>query len=111
MCPCLGGHVDAAPASLDDEGFGRWAFRGSITQRQHLLSYASRFVLPLTRKAGFRLVGLYREGVEPSGPLRKVSDHMTILLSCSPDATRAALATALTTRPVYPDSCRPCCNA
>src|SRR5215467_10066281 len=57
MCPCLGGHIDAAPASLDDEGFGRWAFRGSITQRQHLLSYASRFVLPLTCKAGFRLAG------------------------------------------------------
>jgi hypothetical protein len=35
-------------------------------QRQHLLSYASRFVLPLTRKAAFRLAGLYREGVEPS---------------------------------------------
>src|SRR5262249_9972116 len=35
--------------------------------------------------------GLYREGVEPSGPLRKVSDHMTILLSCSPDAARATL--------------------
>ena len=30
---------------------------GSITQLQHLLSYASRFVLPLTRKAGFRLAG------------------------------------------------------
>jgi hypothetical protein len=35
-------------------------------------------------------LGLYREGVEPSGSLRKVSDHMTILLSCSPDATQIA---------------------
>ena len=32
-------------------------FRGSLTQLPHLLSYASRFVLPLTRKAGFRLAG------------------------------------------------------
>src|SRR5215469_2205464 len=106
MCPCLGGHIDAAPASLDDEGFGRWASRGSITQRQHLLSYASRFVLPLTRKAGFRLAGLYREGVEPSGSLRKVSDHMTILLSCSPDATQiAADLTRSSTRQPWAKSC------
>jgi len=40
-----------------NEGFGRYEFRGSFTQLQHLLSYASRFVLPLTRKAGFRLAG------------------------------------------------------
>jgi hypothetical protein len=33
------------------------------------------------------LAGLYREGVEPSGSLRKVSDHMVIPLSCHPDAT------------------------
>jgi hypothetical protein len=32
-------------------------FRGSLTQLQHLLTYASRFVLPLTRKARFRLAG------------------------------------------------------
>jgi hypothetical protein len=53
-----------------------------------LLRFA--FVLPLTRKAGFRLAGLYREGVEPSGSLRKVSDHITIPLSCPPDATDAS---------------------
>jgi hypothetical protein len=57
MCPHLNGHIDAAPASRDNEGFGRWEFRGSLTQLRHLLSYASRFVLPLTRKAGFRLAG------------------------------------------------------
>src|SRR5215831_11168322 len=57
MCPCLGGHIDAAPAYLNNEGFGRCAFRGSLTQPQHLLSYASRFALPLARKAGFRLAG------------------------------------------------------
>src|SRR5215469_4742075 len=33
------------------------------------------------------LAGLYREGVEPTGSLRKVSDHMVIPLSCHPDAT------------------------
>jgi hypothetical protein len=32
-------------------------FRGSLTQLRHLLSYASRFVLPLTRKARFRRAG------------------------------------------------------
>ncbi len=69
------------PTYLGDEGFGRYAFWESITQRQHLLSCASRFVLPLTRKARFRPAGLYRGSVEPSGPLRKVLDHMTILFS------------------------------
>jgi hypothetical protein len=37
--------------------------------------------------------GLYREGVEPSGPLRKVSDHMIVLVSCP-------LKTAITYRAV-----------
>ena len=32
-------------------------FRGSFTQLRHPLTYASRFVLPLTRKARFRLAG------------------------------------------------------
>ena len=39
------------------------------------------------RLASGWLAGLYREGVEPSGSLRKVSYHMIILLSCPPDAT------------------------
>jgi hypothetical protein len=42
------------------------------------------------RLASGWLAGLYREGVEPSGSLRKVSGHMAILLSCSPDAMRSA---------------------
>src|SRR6516164_5597559 len=42
------------------------------------------------RLASGWLAGLYREGVEPSGSLRKVSGHMAILLSCSPDAMRPA---------------------
>ena len=39
------------------------------------------------RLASGWLAGLYREGVEPSGSLRKVSVHMVIPLSCPPDAT------------------------
>jgi hypothetical protein len=53
-------------------------FRGSLTQLRHPLAYASRFVLPLTRKARFRLAGLCREGVEPSGPLREVSARVDV---------------------------------
>ena len=34
-----------------------YEFRGSLTRLRYLLSYASRFTLPLTRKAGFRLAG------------------------------------------------------
>jgi hypothetical protein len=45
------------PRLPDSKGFGRCRFRGSLTQLQHLLSYASRFALPLTRKVGFRLAG------------------------------------------------------
>ena len=41
------------------------------------------------RLASGWLAGLYREGVEPSGSLRKVSDHEIILLSCPPDAMRS----------------------
>ena len=39
------------------------------------------------RLASGWLAGLYREGVTPSGSLRKVSGHMVIPLSCPPDAT------------------------
>jgi hypothetical protein len=42
---------------------------------------ATRFVLPLTRKAGFRLAGLYPEGVEPSGSLRTVCQVGSFALS------------------------------
>jgi hypothetical protein len=45
------------PRVEHNEGFGRCKFRGSLTQLRYLLSYASRFALPLTRKAGFRLAG------------------------------------------------------
>jgi hypothetical protein len=42
------------------------------------------------RLASGWLAGLYREGVEPSGSLRKVSDHMIVPLSCPPDATHVS---------------------
>jgi len=48
---------------------------GSLTQL-HLLSYASRFVLPLTRKAASGwLAGLYRRAVEPLDHYERFS-HM-----------------------------------
>src|ERR1700728_248808 len=55
-CPRHLGHIDAAPA-LRTTKASATAFRGSLTQLRHPLSYASRFVLPLTRKARFRLAG------------------------------------------------------
>ena len=50
------------------------------------------------RLASGWLAGLYREGVEPSGSLRKVSDHMVIPLSCPPDATQAPFRRILLAR-------------
>jgi hypothetical protein len=88
MCPCLGGHIDAAPTCMtvktsDDEHFGAHSRSfGTRSPTLRVLCCHSR-----ARLASGRLAGLYREGVEPSGPLRKVSGHMTILLSCPPDAT------------------------
>src|SRR5712671_6309488 len=55
-CPRHVGHIDAAPA-LPTAKASAIAFRGSLSQLRHKLTYASRFVLPLTRKARFRLAG------------------------------------------------------
>src|SRR5215468_4051141 len=91
MCPCLGGHIGAAPTSgtvkaSDDEHFGAHSRSfGTCSPTLRASCCHSR-----ARLASGWLAGLYREGVEPSGSLRKVSDHMTILLSCSPDATQIA---------------------
>jgi hypothetical protein len=91
MCPCLGGHIGAAPTSgtvkaSDDEHFGAHSRSfGTCSPTLRVSCCHSR-----ARLASGWLAGLYREGVEPSGSLRKVSDHMTILLSCSPDATLIA---------------------
>src|SRR6516225_1549305 len=88
MCPCLGGHIGAAPTSgtvkaSDDKHFGAHSRSfGTCSPTLRASCCHSR-----ARLASGWLAGLYREGVEPSGSLRKVSDHMTILLSCSPDAT------------------------
>ena len=98
MCPCLGGHIGAAPTSgtvkaSDDEHFGAHSRSfGTCSPTLRASCCHSR-----ARLASGWLAGLYREGVEPSGSLRKVSDHMTILLSCSPDATQ--IAADLTHRP------------
>src|SRR5215831_4324452 len=91
MCPCLGGHIGAAPTSgtvkaSDDKHFGAHSRSfGTCSPTLRASCCHSR-----ARLASGWLAGLYREGVEPSGSLRKVSDHMTILLSCSPDATQIA---------------------
>jgi hypothetical protein len=57
------------------------------------------------RLASGWLAGLYREGVEPSGSLRKVSDHMVIPLSCPPDATHVPYESPVELRASYmPDA-------
>src|SRR5262249_27735720 len=59
------------------------------------------------RLASGWLAGLYREGVEPSGSLRKVSDHMVIPLSCPPDATHVPYRSPVELRAAYmPDAAR-----
>src|SRR6516165_4019991 len=71
------------------------------------------------RLASGWLAGLYREGVEPSGSLRKVSDHMVIPLSCPPDATQVPHKELLHVRkvsdcarffPCKPFAMRRCCQ-
>src|SRR5215467_5660318 len=63
---------------------------GANPQLQHLLSYASCFALPLTRKARFRLAGS-AFAVRESNPLDRYERFqlvLTIILpSCSPDAS------------------------
>src|SRR5499427_10151530 len=92
MCPCRGGHIDAAPVwgktkASDDTNFGAHSRSFNTCSPTLRVSCChSR-----ARLASGWLAGLYREGVEPSGSLRKVSDHTVILLSCSPDATQIAL--------------------
>jgi hypothetical protein len=59
------------------------------------------------RLASGWLAGLYREGVEPSGSLRKVSDRMIIPLSCPPDATHVPFESLVEVRAAYtPDAAR-----
>jgi hypothetical protein len=44
------------------------------------LRFTSDVATTHAKLASGRLARLYREGVEPSGPLQKVSDHSLILL-------------------------------
>jgi hypothetical protein len=63
-------------------------FRGSLTQLWHPLSYASRFTLPLARKAGFRLAGWpLPGGSQTLWTTSKGFRSHVVPLSCSPDAT------------------------
>jgi hypothetical protein len=88
MCPCHGGHIDTAPDSgttkaSNDRDFGAHSRSfGTCSSTLRVSCRHSR-----ARLASGWLAGLCREGVEPSGSLRKVSDHMVVvLLSCHPDA-------------------------
>src|SRR5215468_3897300 len=106
MCPCLGGHIGAAPTSgtvkaSDDEHFGAHSRSfGTCSPTLRVSCCHSR-----ARLASGWLAGLYREGVEPSGSLRKVSDHMVIPLSCPPDATHVPYRSPVESRATYmPDA-------
>jgi len=82
-------HAASAPALL------RFAFRVAI----HAQGWLPAGWLAFTGRVS-----------NPLDHCEKVSDHMTILLSCSPDATRAAVATTSASRPVYPRQRPTCCN-
>src|ERR1700756_3158493 len=108
MCPCLGGHIDAAPLretakASDDKHFGAHSRSfGTCSPTLRVSCCHSR-----ARLASGWLAGLYREGVEPSGSLRKVSDHMVIPLSCPPDATHVPYESLVELRAAYtPDAAR-----
>src|SRR5262249_33599471 len=64
------GFVDAAPALPTARASAVDEFRGSITRLWHLLPITTHAKL-----ASGWLARLYREGVEPSGSLQKVSGH------------------------------------
>jgi hypothetical protein len=80
------GHVDAAPAIRTAKASAMADF-GANPQLRHPLPYASRVALPphVQGLLPAGRLGLCREGVEPSGSLRKVSarfdDHPPFLLS------------------------------
>src|SRR5262245_41991543 len=75
------GLVDAAPALPTAGASALNEFRGSITRLWHLLPTLQDWCRHHPCKARFGwLARLYREGVEPSGSLQKVSDPSLILL-------------------------------
>jgi hypothetical protein len=77
--PNFRSHADLAKAR---EWYSRAADLGSAHASSRLAELYLRGILA---GSGW-LADLYREGVEPSGSLRKVSGHMVIPLSCPPDA-------------------------
>ena len=89
------GLVDAAPAPR--QRLQHCSYRGYCGASAPAV-YASRTVLPPphARLASGWLAGLCREGVEPSGSLRKVSDlHLVPLSWIYPDATSGAFCYTL----------------
>src|SRR5260370_36885207 len=56
-----------------------------ITMKRERTAYASRIVLPPSLQGSLPAgwLSLYREGVEPSGSLQKVSDHPSSLSGLS----------------------------
>ena len=70
------------PHASHGEGFSAYEFRGSITRLWHLLptlqERCCHHRMQGSLPAGW--LSLYREGVEPSGPLQKVADNSLILL-------------------------------
>ena len=66
---------------------------GATARLRHLLSTLHGGCCHCPCKTRFRLAGLYREGVEPSGLLRKISEllHLFPLSWDYPDATLALL--------------------
>ena len=73
----LDGFVDAVPALPTAKTSAVNEFRGSVTRLWHPLPTLQESCCHHPCKARFRLAGLafYREGVEPSGSLQKVSQH------------------------------------
>ncbi len=94
------GHIDAAPAIRTAKASAMADF-GANPQLRHMLPYASRVTLPHTCKACFRPAGCAFTG-RASNPLDRYERFqfgLTILLSCSPDATGLELARSASANP------------
>src|SRR5215831_14017650 len=94
------------PRFAHSEGFGRWLISGltGAASAPAVLRFVFRIAAHTQGSLPAGRLGLCREGVEPSGPLREVSarvdDHPP---SCSPDASaiRFAIAPYGLIRPRY----------
>src|ERR1700674_3082791 len=87
------GFVDAAPRSLHSEGFSVMEISGLPRGFSTCcLRFTSGVATTHAKLASGWLARLYREGVEPTGPLQKVSDHILVsLFWIYPGARRAFL--------------------